>query len=73
MSVNRIQELVEQLNEACHAYYNLNNPIMENREYNQLFDELKSFSTNIFILYILFENLFVLVTPFTWDLILLDK
>jgi len=40
--IQRIQELTKILNEACHAYYNLNNPIMENREYNQLFDELKS-------------------------------
>ena len=41
-NIIRIQELTKQLNEACHAYYNLNQPIMENREYNLLFDELKS-------------------------------
>jgi DNA ligase (NAD+) len=40
--VERIQELVKQLNIACNAYYNLNEPIMENREYNLLFDELQS-------------------------------
>ena len=40
--IKRIQELTKKLNEACDAYYNLNNPIMENREYNQLFDELKT-------------------------------
>jgi len=41
-NVDRIKELVTQLNIACNAYYNLNKPIMENREYNLLFDELES-------------------------------
>ena len=40
--IKRIQDLVLLLNKACDAYYNLNTPIMENREYNILFDELKS-------------------------------
>jgi DNA ligase (NAD+) len=40
--IERIKELVNLLNKACDAYYNLNKPIMENREYNILFDELKS-------------------------------
>jgi DNA ligase (NAD+) len=40
--IERIKGLVNLLNKACDAYYNLNNPIMENREYNLLFDELKS-------------------------------
>jgi DNA ligase (NAD+) len=40
--IQRIKELVPLLNNACDAYYNLNAPIMENREYNILFDELKS-------------------------------
>jgi len=40
--IDRIKELVKQLNAACDAYYNLNKPIMENREYNILFDELES-------------------------------
>jgi len=39
--IQRIKELVTLLNKACDAYYNLNNPIMENRKYNILFDELK--------------------------------
>jgi len=39
--IRRIHDLVLLLNNACHAYYNLNSPIMENREYNILFDELK--------------------------------
>jgi len=49
--IERIQELVSLLNNACDAYYNLNSPIMENREYNTLFDELKSLeeSTNIIL------------------------
>jgi len=41
-NINRIQELTNQLNIACNAYYNLNKPIMENREYNLLFEELES-------------------------------
>jgi DNA ligase (NAD+) len=41
-NISRIQELVNQLNIACDVYYNLNKPIMENREYNLLFDELES-------------------------------
>ena len=41
-NIQRIQELVKELNVACDAYYNLNKPIMENREYNLLFDELYS-------------------------------
>jgi DNA ligase (NAD+) len=40
--IERIKELTNQLNVACDAYYNLNKPIMENREYNLLFDELES-------------------------------
>ena len=40
--IKRIQQLILLLNKACDAYYNLNSPIMENREYNILFDELKS-------------------------------
>ncbi|MDD4000585.1 MAG: NAD-dependent DNA ligase LigA [Bacilli bacterium] len=40
--IKRIQTLVNQLNIACDAYYNLNKPIMENREYNLLFDELEA-------------------------------
>ena len=49
--VKRIQELTTLLNKACDAYYNLNDPIMENRKYNILFDELKSLeeSTNIIL------------------------
>ena len=49
--VKRIQELTTLLNKACNAYYNLNSPIMENRKYNILFDELKSLeeSTNIIL------------------------
>jgi len=49
--VKRIQELTTLLNKACDAYYNLNDPIMENRKYNSLFDELKLLeeSTNVIL------------------------
>ena len=49
--IQRIHELVSLLNKACHAYYNLNEPIMENREYNNLFEELESLEkeTNIIL------------------------
>jgi len=45
--VKRIHELVSLLNNACDAYYNLNSPIMENREYNTLFDKLKSLEESL--------------------------
>jgi hypothetical protein len=45
--IKRIKELVNLLNKACDAYYNLNNPIMENREYNLLFDELEELEKDI--------------------------
>ena len=42
-NVDRIKELVTQLNVACNIYYNnLNKENMDNREYNLLFDELES-------------------------------
>ena len=52
MSVNKIKqmkELVEKLNAANIAYYRDDNPIMTDREYDKLFDELKKLEseTNI--------------------------
>ena len=41
MSVNRIQELTKQLNEACYAYYTQDNPIMSDKQFDALYDELK--------------------------------
>lgn len=38
--VNRIKELVEQLNKASDAYYNTGNTIMSDKEFDGLFDEL---------------------------------
>lgn len=38
----RIKELITLLNKACHAYYNLAKPIMTDKQYDALFDELKS-------------------------------
>lgn len=37
----RIKELVSDLNKASDAYYNSNNPIMSDYEWDRLFDELK--------------------------------
>lgn len=42
MSVNRIKELVSLLNEYRDAYYNQQNPVVSDYEYDNLFDELKA-------------------------------
>jgi len=42
MSIQRIQELTKQLNNACHAYYVKDNPTLTDKQYDQLFDELQS-------------------------------
>ena len=36
-----MKELISKLREADHAYYDLDEPIMSDREYNQLFDQLE--------------------------------
>ena len=38
--INRIEELVEQLNRASEAYYNGQDEIMSNYEWDAMFDEL---------------------------------
>jgi DNA ligase (NAD+) len=38
--INRIQELVKELNVACEAYYVKDNPIMTDKSYDALYDEL---------------------------------
>ena len=38
--MNRIKGLIELLNKASHAYYNLEEPIMTDSEYDALYDEL---------------------------------
>ena len=40
--IERIQELVRLLNKASDAYYVKDNPIMSDKEYNKLYDELES-------------------------------
>ena len=40
--VNRIKELVELLNKASEAYYKYDNPIMSDKEYDALMDELEA-------------------------------
>jgi DNA ligase (NAD+) len=40
--VQRIKELVKECNYHCNLYYNDNKPVLDNREYNLLYDELKS-------------------------------
>lgn len=39
-NTNRIQELVKELNVACDAYYVKDNPIMSDKNYDALYDEL---------------------------------
>jgi len=46
-NITHLQELTNQLNMACDAYYNLNKPIMENREYNMLFEELETLESKL--------------------------
>ena len=36
-----MKELISKLKEADHAYYDLDEPIMSDREYNQLFEQLE--------------------------------
>ena len=40
--INRIKELVELLNRASNAYYVNDNPIMSDKEYDKLYDELET-------------------------------
>lgn len=40
--ISQIKELVRVLNEHRHAYYNLDAPTITDKEYDQLFDQLKS-------------------------------
>ena len=41
MSVDRIKELISILNEASDAYYKYDNPIMSDKNYDDLYDELE--------------------------------
>lgn len=45
--VYRIQALVKQLNVACNAYYVKDNPIMTDKQYDALYDELTSLENEI--------------------------
>lgn len=51
VKINKMKELVERLIEADVAYYRDDNPIMTDREYDKLFDELKQLEneTNIIL------------------------
>ena len=40
MSIERIRELTDKLNEASKAYYSEDREIMSNLEYDKLYDEL---------------------------------
>ena len=40
--MNEMKELISKLKEADHAYYDLDEPIMSDREYNQLYEELET-------------------------------
>lgn len=43
--VKRIKELIELLQKASYAYYGLDNPIMSDKEYDNLYDELSKLET----------------------------
>ena len=43
ISMDRIRELIEQLNKWAYEYYVLDNPSVTDREYDKLYDELKVF------------------------------
>lgn len=40
--IKKIEELIKKLNEYSYAYYVLDNPVVEDYEYDKLYDELKS-------------------------------
>ena len=40
--MDRIRELIETLNRWAHEYYVLDNPSVTDREYDRLYDELRS-------------------------------
>lgn len=40
--IKRLQELTEQLSKASYAYYGMDNPIMSDKEYDDLYDELSA-------------------------------
>lgn len=44
--IDRIKELVEQLNQASEAYYKYDKPIISDKEYDMLMDELSSLETS---------------------------
>lgn len=44
--IDRIKELVEQLNQASEAYYKYDKPIMSDKEYDTLMDELEHLETS---------------------------
>ena len=39
--MNEMKELISKLRKADHAYYDLDEPIMSDREYNQLYEKLE--------------------------------
>lgn len=40
--INRMKELIETLNKASYAYYGKDKPIMSDKQYDELYDELSS-------------------------------
>ena len=47
MSIKRIKNLVKQLNEYRHAYYNQDAPLVSDAEYDRLFDKLKKLENRL--------------------------
>ncbi|PAV30270.1 DNA ligase (NAD(+)) LigA [Virgibacillus profundi] len=48
---SKLQLLIEQLNHANHEYYNLNEPVLSDKEYDKLYDELLQLEKESNILY----------------------
>lgn len=49
--VNRIKYLVDILRNASNAYYNKNSPVMSDKQYDELYDELETLETETGIIY----------------------
>ena len=54
--INRIEELVKYLNECSYSYFVLDDPIIDDKKYDKLYDELKSLERKQIIFYIIHQH-----------------